>query len=648
MFIEIPRADLPQARPATRRPHYLRCWVVRGTQLAVFVFAGMAAFLLRFDFAVPSFYRLYLGPAICAWMIAKIVAFHLFGLASDEWKYFSVRDVLRLAIGNLAGSSLACAALLIFGPPGFPRSVFVLDFTLCLMLTAGVRLVVRAGGDIAHINRETTRKHALIYGAGDAGVNLLREIRGNLGLDYQVDGFVDDNPDKHGHAIQSVKVLGGGASLRSIVGAMKSEIVLIAAPSATGAQMTSILRHCHEAGIPFKTVPSLAELMESPGRMSQVREVAADDLLGRKPVRLDERVIRAKLENQVVLVTGAAGSIGSELCRQIARFSPAAIVGLDIAETALFYLDRGMRESFPGLSFYAEVGDIRNPRRLAEVFERYRPSVLYHAAAYKHVPVMERHAFEAVENNVIGTWNVAMAAARFEVADCVLISTDKAVHPTSVMGVTKRAAELLIRAAQNGGPNYVSVRFGNVLGSNGSVAALFKQQIAARKPITITHPDMRRYFMTIPEAAQLVLQASSLGRGGEIFVLDMGEPVRILDLARNLILLSGLRPDEDIKVEFTGIRPGEKLDEELVDLTEKTRPTFHEKIRIFAGNGFSESDARRHVENLRRLSAARDLPRLILELKTMVPEYKPSPYILRSIAKEERETVCAIPAERTA
>ena len=325
------------------------------------------------------------------------------------------------------------------------------------------------------------------------------------------------------------------------------------------------------------------------------------------------------------------------MCRQIARFRPAAIVAYDCAETALFYIDREMSESFPGLTFYPEVGDIRNLQRLAEVFEKYRPSILYHAAAYKHVPLMEAHVFEAVENNVIGTWNVAIAAAENGIADFVMISSDKAVRPTSVMGVTKRVAELLIHALQDGRTKYVSVRFGNVLGSNGSVIPLFKQQIAARKPVTVTHPEMRRYFMTIPEAAQLVIQASTMGKGGEIFVLDMGEPVRILDLASNLILLSGLRPDEDIKIVFTGIRPGEKLYEELAHLDEETLPTFHQKIKIFANHGLPEHGTLERVEKLRGLCADRNISAIVLELKDLVMDYNPSAHLLRQVMSLPKE-----------
>jgi FlaA1/EpsC-like NDP-sugar epimerase len=505
------------------------------------------------------------------------------------------------------------------------------DFLVCSITTAGVRLAVRIVSEFSRIVPRSEEKRTLIYGAGDAGTSLLREIRQNPAMAYDVAGFIDDDPVKTGATIYRTKVLGTGEALPSLVKVYGIDMVLIALPSATGREMTAILKHCQEAGVAYKTVPSFAEILETGSLASGIRDVNVEDLLGRNPVYLDESGIRGKIENKVVAVTGAAGSIGSELCRQIARFQPAAIVAYDCAETALFYIDREMSESFPGLKFRPEIGDIRNLQRLNEVFAKYRPSILYHAAAYKHVPMMEAHVFEAVENNVIGTWNVAIAAAENGIADFVMISSDKAVRPTSVMGVTKRVAELLIHALQNGRTKYVSVRFGNVLGSNGSVIPLFKQQIAARKPVTVTHPDMRRYFMTIPEAAQLVIQASTMGNGGEIFVLDMGQPVRILDLANNLILLSGLRPGEDVKIVFTGIRPGEKLYEELAHLDEEMQPTFHQKIKNFATHSLPAHGALERIEKLRSLCTERKLSDIVLELKDLVIDYNPSAHLLRQM-----------------
>jgi FlaA1/EpsC-like NDP-sugar epimerase len=610
---------------------------VRLVQLAIFLFSGVSAFLLRFDFAIPKTYHARLWVALCSWVIAKILVFQLFRLDRGWWRYVSVPDLLRVGYANLAGSALGAIGILLFAPRGFPRSIYFVDLMVCFIATAGIRLAARVLFEFSGTLPPRETKRTLIYGAGDAGVSLLREIRRNPALAYDVVGFVDDDPVKTGALIYRTKVFGTGEGLTSIVKAHGVHMVLLALPSATGQEMTTVLKRCQEAGVAYKTVPSFTEILESGSLATSIRNVDVEDLLGRNPIHLDESGIREKIENKVVAVTGAAGSIGSELCRQIARFQPAAIVAYDCAETALFYIDREMKESFPGLQFHPEIGDIRNVQRLAEVFEKYRPSILYHAAAYKHVPMMEAHVFEAVENNVIGTRNVAIAAAESGIADFVMISSDKAVRPTSVMGATKRVAELVIHALQEARTKYVSVRFGNVLGSNGSVIPLFKQQIAARKPVTVTHPEMRRYFMTIPEAAQLVIQASTMGKGGEIFVLDMGQPVRILDLANNLILLSGLRPDEDIKIVFSGVRPGEKLFEELAHLDEEMLPTFHQKIKIFAQHSPPAEETLKRVEKLQELCAKRQFSTILLELKDLVTDYNPSTHLLRQMMNVPKE-----------
>jgi FlaA1/EpsC-like NDP-sugar epimerase len=382
-------------------------------------------------------------------------------------------------------------------------------------------------------------------------------------------------------------------------------------------------------------------MIENGGPAGQIREVAVEDLLGRTPIRLEENQIRSTLKGKMVIVTGAAGSIGSELCRQIARYQPAGIVGFDFAESPLFEIDQEMRKTFPSIPFYPEIGNIQNRARVDEVLCQYRPLTLYHAAAFKHVPLMEAHVFEAIENNVFGTYNVAAFAAEHGVEDMVMISSDKAVRPTNVMGATKRVAELVLLALQNGRTKYVAVRFGNVLGSNGSVIPIFKKQIAAGGPVTVTHPEMRRFFMTIPEACQLVLQAAVIGEGGQICVLDMGHPVKIVDLARNLILLSGLKPEADIKIKFTGMRPGEKLYEELSTLLEDTIPTDHEKVRIFVGNGMPESDMLTLLDSLRSICETRDTGRLVVALKEIVGDYSPSTDLLKRVIRFHDEPEAA-------
>lgn len=355
-------------------------------------------------------------------------------------------------------------------------------------------------------------------------------------------------------------------------------------------------------------------------------------LMGREPTRLDQTLIGATIEGRKVLVTGAAGSIGAELCRQIARFKPAAIVGFEIAESPLFEVDREMRQAYPDLPFYGEIGNVQNGARLNDVFRRYRPTLVFHAAAYKHVPLMEENPFEAIENNVFGTLNVARAAMEHGADSFIMISSDKAVRPTSVMGATKRVSELLLQSLQNGGTQFIAVRFGNVLDSNGSVIRVFRKQIAAGGPITVTHPEMRRYFMTIREACQLVLQASAIGAGGQIYVLDMGQPVRIVDLARNLIQLAGLRPGRDIKIEFTGVRPGEKLYEELTSMLDDTVPTDHEQVRIFVGNLKPQFDVDAWLQSLAEICSARDTARLVAALREVVIDYTPSRHLQNEMA----------------
>jgi FlaA1/EpsC-like NDP-sugar epimerase len=607
------------------------------TQLTICVVSVMAAFVLRFDAAVPEHFRPHLRFALLVWPITKLIVFWAAGLGRGWWRYVSLPDLIRLTVANFAASALVFAITLIFAPPGFPRFIYANDLMVCLMLTSATRIGRRVHWELSQArNRDITEGRTLIYGAGDAGVNVLREIRQNASLPYHVVGLLDDDPAKLGASIHGVKVIGSGANLPALARKYGVHTVLVAMPSASGQQMTTILQQCHSARVSFKTIPSLSSILENVNLTAQIRDVAVEDLLGRSPVVLEHQLIEARIAGRVVLVTGAAGSIGSELCRQIARFAPSAIVGFENSETGLFHLEHEMKRSFPGVTFHPEIGSIQNLRRVEDVIGKYSPAMIFHAAAYKHVPLMESHLFEAVENNVFGTHNVCSAAVRFGVGEFVLISSDKAVRPTNIMGATKRIAEFILLSFVDTGTRFVVVRFGNVLGSNGSVVPMFKQQILAGGPVTVTHPEMQRFFMTIPEASQLVLQASAMGRGGEVFVLDMGEPVKIIDLARNLILLSGLRPDEDIRIVFTGTRPGEKLYEELSHLEEDTLATQHEKVRVFAANAIQQPDMKACLATLRDGCAARDAGALIAALKTAIPDYSPSDHILASIVPLQR------------
>ncbi len=599
------------------------------TQAVICAISVIAAFDLRFDGAVPPLHRPELRFALLVWPLAKLVVFWIGGLGRGWWRYVSLPDLIRLTIGNIAASALVTAITLGFAGHGFPRFIYIIDFLVCLLLTAATRISRRVHWELSQSRtRSTSEGRTLIYGAGDAGAAILREIRQNASLPYHVVGLLDDDPAKLGSSIHGVKVLGTGDDIAAIARKYVASTVLVAMPSITGQRMTAIVQTCHGAGVSCKTIPSLSTLLSNVNLTSQIRDVAVEDLLGRSPVVLQHQLIEKRITGRVVMVTGAAGSIGSELCRQIARFRPAAIVGFENSETGLFHLENELRASFPDVPFHPAIGNIQNLHRIEEVIRHYSPATVFHAAAYKHVPMMEAHPFEAVENNIFGTYNVANAAARLGVGEFVLISSDKAVRPTNIMGATKRIAEFIILSLAWSDTRFVAVRFGNVLGSNGSVVPRFKQQILAGGPVTVTHPEMQRFFMTIPEASQLVLQAAAMGRGGEVFVLDMGDPVRIVDLARNLILLSGLRPNEDIPIEFTGTRPGEKLYEEVCHLEEGTVATPHEKVRVFAANAIHQPNIEACLTALREGCRERDAARVVLALKTAIPDYTPSPHVL--------------------
>jgi len=592
-----------------------------------FVIAVVASFLLRFDFAIPGAYVTHLRFAGLVAPLVKVVIFHLMGLERG-WRYFSLQDVRRLVLGSVV-ATLVCAAVIIgVGPSGFPRSIYVIDLSLALLISAGERTVVRMLQEPSKGSNGNETKRTLIYGAGNAGLILLREIRQNPALSYNIVGFVDDDPGKMGLSLGGIKVLGAGSSLPWLATKIHLDEVLIAIPSATGAQMTAILRSCQNVKLKYKTIPGLSDIIEQTNLGKQIRPVALEDLLGRHPVQLEHERIADRLRGEVILVTGAAGSIGSELCRQIARFNPQLIVAFDIAETGLFYLEKEFQEKFPQIVTVPEIGSIQDPSRLRELFAKYRPKAVFHAAAFKHVPLMESHPFEALQNNVLGTYRLATTAEDYGVDTFVLISSDKAVRPTNVMGASKRLAELITVGLQDSTTKFVAVRFGNVMGSNGSVIPIFQQQIRDGGPVKVTHPEMRRYFMTIPEATQLVLQASVMGHGGEIFVLDMGELVRIEDLATNLILLSGLTPGQDIRIEFTGMRPGEKLYEEVRLDSECMRPTHHPRIQIFSGNQLSTTRVAETIRAIERIVLQRDIELFVDFCKQNIPDYRPSNVVL--------------------
>ena len=621
--------------------------------MAGFTLCGLVAFQLRFDGSVPAIYAHGMREAVFIWAVAKSAAFFFGAVNTGYWRYTSLDEAVRIGLANSAGSMVGGAIIVLAVHPGIPRSIYIMEWLASCSLTLGTRFAVRLAKTVKR-GGETSdgrRTRTLIYGAGAAGLALAREIRENQSLKVELVGLIDDDARKVGLTFHGKRVLGSGEALGALARKYEIDQVLIAIPSATGPQLVRMLQSAIDAEVDYKMVPGLADIIHGTELGKQIRDVAVEDLLGRNPVLLDEEKIRERIEGKTVMVTGAAGSIGSEICRQIGRFNPLAVVGFDEAETPLFQLDRELNNKFSQLAFFPELGNITRPGNVRQAMERYKPSIVYHAAAYKHVPMMERHVFAAVENNIFGTWNVASAAMDYGVEDFVMISSDKAVRPTSMMGATKRISELVISALQKqSSTRFMAVRFGNVLGSNGSVVPIFKEQIAAGGPVTITHPEMCRYFMTIPEATQLVLQAFSIGKGGEVFVLDMGEPVRIVDLARNLVLLSGLRPDRDIKFEFTGLRPGEKLFEELNLQNERFMPTGHAKILSYL-SPFSADVNVMHLalEELRQISERKDVARLVLYLKELIPDYNPgSPLLKLAMSATETQALALSPNPSTA
>ncbi len=543
--------------------------------------AWVFAFWLRLNLELPPDYADVAIRTLPVTTLVQAVVFWRFGLYRGIWRYASLHDLrLILLAAGVAAVVVPFALVLLRLADPIPRSVFVLDPLLLLFLMGGSRLAYRAWkeGRIASLS-SVAGAPVLILGAGDAADALIRELSAKR--DWRVVGLLDDGALKQGRQIHGVPVRGRIDEVQRVAQALDVSHAIIAMPAASHTARRKAVNMATEAGLRVMTVPSFDDIMTGKVTVSQLRRVELDDLLGRDPVVLDSAGLSSLLAGKVVLVTGAGGSIGSELCRQIARFGPSRLVLFELSEYALYQIEQEFRRAHPQVAIVCAVGDTRNRRRVEQVLRDYHPSVVFHAAAYKHVPLMEEvNAWEAVQNNVLGTYTLASASVQHGVEKFVLISTDKAVNPTNVMGASKRLAELVCQALQAAAATrFVMVRFGNVLGSAGSVIPKFRQQIADGGPVTVTHPDITRYFMSIPEAAQLVLQAGYMGGGGEIFVLDMGEPVRIVDLAREMIRLSGLS-ESDIKIAFTGLRPGEKLYEEVLADDERTLPTPHPQLRI--------------------------------------------------------------------
>jgi len=561
-------------------------------------------------------------------LVLRLGVFVVMGMYHGMWRFTGMRDLISLVKGVTISSVLAVTVLfLVFRLEEYPRSVFIIDWFVVLVLAGGSRFgyrLLREGWLKPISDPYSSAKNVLIVGAGRAGEMLLREILGNYRLNYTPIGFVDDSRKKRNMTIHGFRVLGNSREISRIVKEYDVAEVFLAIPAASGAAKRRIMLTCKRAGIKSKTLPAVGELLSGLAKVSLLRDFQIEDLLGREPAQLDAALIREYLRDKTVMITGAGGSIGSELCRQVAQVSPKEIVLFERSEFNLYQITMNLLELFPGVQVHPVIGDILNQQRVEQTFAKFMPHVVFHAAAYKQVPLMEMNPIEAVRNNVHGTAIVARCAHAYGVRKFVMISTDKAVRPTNIMGVSKRIAELICQGiGSTSRTKFVTVRFGNVLNSVGSVIPLFKRQIEKGGPITVTHPDVYRYFMTIPESVQLIMQAGAMGKGGELFILDMGEPVKIADLARDMIILSGLDPDKDIKIVYIGLRLGEKLYEELLTAGEEIKSTLHEKIKIADSESIDWPSLLIKIEMLLeslRNGFSRDV---VQRIKEIVPEFQP-------------------------
>jgi len=603
--------------------------------------AFIGSHLIRFEFNIPIYF-LALFKQMLPWvLLTKLSCFYYFGLYRGMWRYTSIPDLLKIIKASTI-STVIIVSFILFKSRfiGYSRSVFLMDWCLTILFICGFRLIVRLFFE--HFSKEQptptnflsafkslakskiANKNLIIIGAGDCGEKIYREIHDNASLRYNVVGFLDDNQKKTGRTIHGIPILGRIDEIKAVIKKVDADEGLISIPSAKGEEMRRIVGLCNSSGIPFKTIPSYGELIDGRVSVKAIRDVAYRDLLGREVIQLDEEQIGSYLQGQPVMVTGAGGSIGSELCRQICRFRPKSIILYERAESPLYEIELELKQNFENVNVVTLLADVQDKKQLEKAFEAYKPQTVFHTAAYKHVPMLELQPWKAIKNNILGTANLVEISNKFNVDRFVFVSTDKAVRPGNIMGTSKRIAEMLVQS-QNGrklsNTRFMIVRFGNVVGSVGSVVPLFKKQIETGGPVTVTHPDVTRFFMTIPEACQLILQAGSMGSGGEIFLLDMGTSIKIDDMARDLIRLSGFEPDVDIKLEYIGLRPGEKLYEELIIEGEGIVPTSHEKIMVLKG---VESDLQLlngKINELAIMADDQEVEKIKAKFKEIVPEY---------------------------
>ncbi len=589
------------------------------------VFSVIASYMIRLELiGLPTYLSSILWMVGIA-LVIKPLIYYFFGIYRRVWRYASIRELVLILLAVTTASIIVSGIMLglfyanVFR--GFPRSVLIIDWLLSMLFAGGLRFAFRLLAErsstaaIGSPYKLRRKRSVLVIGAGDAGAMVVRELKRNPQLNMEPIGFLDDDPAKKGSVIHGVPVLEPIDEINTVLSTYHIDEALIAIPSASGDVLRKITENCRQNGIPFRTMPGLYELIGGAVSVSRLREVDISDLLRREPARLDTETLGKVLEDRVVMVTGAGGSIGRELCRQIAQLAPKRLLMLGHGENSIFSALIELKEDFPSLEILPLIADVRDLPRLSVLFERWQPEVIFHTAAHKHVPLMESNIEEAITNNILGTKNIVNAAIQFGVQRLVMISTDKAIRPVSVMGATKRIAEMLVLdAAHQHQRAFSVVRFGNVLGSRGSVVPRFKRQIASGGPVTVTHPEMKRYFMTIPEAVHLVLQASTLSQGGENYILDMGQPVKILDLAEDLIRLSGLEPGKDIQIVFTGIRPGEKLSEDLWDKGFAYSPTPHPDIHRVDSEEVISSDGLRDTVDKLVTAAQGGQPEIILSI----------------------------------
>ena len=594
------------------------------------IIASFAALYIRFDFqfnAIPKEYMLKFEHVLPFNIAFTLLFFVIWKLYKSVWRYASATEMLNIVFATCCAS----AAQLVFchlSNQKMPRSYYIIYLFLLFAMTCGIRFSYRILRIInmkrADITQKKNGNNVMLIGAGAAANAILKEAESSQFVSMHIKCITDDNPGCHGKFLRGVPIVGGRNKIADAVGQYSIDEIIFAIPSANNKTRKEILDICKETGCKMRTLPGIYQLINGDVSVSKLKEVEIEDLLGRDPIQINTEEILNSVHNKVILVTGGGGSIGSELCRQIAAHHPKRLIILDIYENSVYEIQQELLRKYPELNQVVLIASVRNTARIEKIFETYRPDIVYHAAAHKHVPLMETSPNEAIKNNVFGTYKTAQAAAKYGVKKFVLISTDKAVNPTNIMGASKRICEMVIQMMNHTtDTNFVAVRFGNVLGSNGSVIPLFKQQIAAGGPVTVTDPNIIRYFMTIPEAVSLVLQAGAYARGGEIFVLNMGEPVKILDLATNLIKLSGYKPGEDIEIKFTGLRPGEKMYEELLMNEEGLKETANKMIFIGKPIEFDEEELRRQLDILEQ-EAVDEEGNIREEVKKIVPTYHPT------------------------